>query len=110
MLARVVPDQAASFVVQRIPTMDGRDVFEVESRAGRIVLRGSSGVAIASALNRYLEEVAGVTVSNPLRPIHLRRLPPVRARIRAESPYRYRYFFNYCTFSYSLAWWGWAPG
>lgn len=107
LIGRVVPDQAASFVVQRIPTMDGRDVFEVESRAGRIVLRGSSGVAIASALNRYLEEVAGVTVSNPLRPIHLRRLPPVRARIRAESPYRYRYFFNYCTFSYSMAWWGW---
>lgn len=107
LIARVVPGQAASFVVQRIPSAGGRDVFEIESRGGRIVLRGSSGVAIASALNRYLEEVAGVTVSNPLRPIHLRRITPVRGRIRAVSPYQYRYFFNYCTFSYSMAWWGW---
>ena len=70
LIARVVPGSAASFIVQRIPAADGRDVFEIESRGGRIVLRGSSGVAIASALNRYLEEVAVVTVSNPLRPIH----------------------------------------
>ena len=107
LVARVVPANAASFVVQRIPAVGGRDVFEIESRGGQIVLRGSSGVAIASALNRYLEEVAGVTVSNPLRPIRLRRITPVRGRIRAVSPYQYRYFFNYCTFSYSMAWWDW---
>jgi alpha-N-acetylglucosaminidase len=107
LIARVVPGQAASFVVERIPSAAGRDVFEIESRGGRIVLRGSSGVAIASALNRYLEEFAGVNVSNPLTPIHLRRVVHVPVRIRVVSPYQYRYFFNYCTFSYSMAWWGW---
>ena len=79
------------------------------SRAGRtrIVLRGSSGVAIASALNRYLEDFAGVNISIPLQPIRLPRIARVPARIRVVSPYQYRYFFNYCTFSYSMAWWDW---
>jgi alpha-N-acetylglucosaminidase len=33
--------------------------------------------------------------------------PQLAEKIRLVSPYRYRYFFNYCTFSYSMAWWGW---
>ncbi len=26
----------------------------------------------------------------------------------ATTPYRLRYFFNYSTFSYSMAWWDWS--
>ena len=103
LVARVVPDAARSFVVQQIPDSAGHDVFELESQGAKIVLRGSSGVAIASALNRYLEEFAGINVSNPLQPIRIRRIVPVPARIHVVSPYQYRYFFNYCTFSYSRA-------
>lgn len=28
--------------------------------------------------------------------------------IRRITPYSYRYIFNYCTFSYSLAWFDWS--
>ncbi|HUK62746.1 MAG TPA: alpha-N-acetylglucosaminidase TIM-barrel domain-containing protein, partial [Dongiaceae bacterium] len=66
-----------------------------------------SGVAIASALDWYLEHVAGVNVSLPLVPVRLTSLPRVAATERRTTPYRIRYFFNYCTFSYSMAWWGW---
>ena len=58
LVARVVPASAGAFTVAVIPDSDGLDVFEVESRGGKVVLRGSSGVAIASALERYLENVA----------------------------------------------------
>ena len=107
LVARVVPGNAGSFVVARIPDSAGHDVFEVESRSGRVMLRGSSGVAIASALNWYLENVAGVNVANPLVPIHLKAVRPVAHAVHVVTPYTYRYFFNYCTFSYSMAWWGW---
>ncbi|HTM30410.1 MAG TPA: alpha-N-acetylglucosaminidase [Vicinamibacterales bacterium] len=107
LVARVVPGNAGSFVVAQIPDSAGHDVFEVESRSGKIVLRGSSGVAIASALNWYLENVAGVNVANPLVPIHLKAVRPVAHAVHVVTPYTYRYFFNYCTFSYSMAWWGW---
>jgi len=107
LLARVVPGRARDFRLESIPDSDGRDVFEVAQDGGRIVLRGSSGVAIASALNWYLEHVAGVNVSLPLRPVRLDSLPPVTSTVRVVTPYRIRYFFNYCTFSYSMAWWDW---
>ena len=109
LVSRVVPGSAASFRVAAVADSAGHDVFEVESRGGRVVLRGSSGVAIASALNWYLEQVAGVNASLPLQPITLPTpLPAVPARVRRVTPYRVRYFFNYCTFSYSMAWWDWA--
>ena len=109
LVARVVPDAADQFVLEAIPHADSLDVFEVESRDGKIVLRGSSGVALAAALNWYLEHVAHISVNNPLRPIHLPTpLPVAEAKVRITTPYRYRYFFNYCTFSYSMAWWDWS--
>ncbi|HEX8725287.1 MAG TPA: alpha-N-acetylglucosaminidase [Gemmatimonadaceae bacterium] len=108
LIARVVPANASAFDVGAIPDSAGRDVFEVESRGGRVLVRGSSGVAIASALNWYLEHVAGVNASLPLQPIVLRSpLPPVPAPVRRTTRYTVRYFFNYCTFSYSMAWWTW---
>ena len=109
LVGRVVPGRAASFVIEGMPAEQGRDVFEVESRDGRVVLRGSSGVAVASALNWYLEHVVGTTVAIPLRPITLpASLPVVPSRAHVVTPYQLRYFFNYCTFSYTMAWWDWA--
>ena len=109
LVARVVPGSTAGFTVAAIPDSAGHDVFEVESRGGRVVLRGSSGVSIASALNWYLEHVAGVNASLPLKPFTLPApLPPVPAAVHRTTPYRVRYFFNYCTFSYSMAWWDWS--
>ncbi len=108
LVARVVPGRAADFLLEVLPPTEGREVFEVESRGRRVVLRGSSGVALASALDWYLEHVARTTVGIPLRPIRLPSpLPVVPAKHHAETPYRLRYFFNYCTFSYSMAWWDW---
>ncbi|MEP6591756.1 MAG: alpha-N-acetylglucosaminidase [Gemmatimonadota bacterium] len=109
LIERVIPGHGREFVVEAIPDSAGLDRFELLPRGTRVVLRGSSGVAIASALNWYLEQVAGVSVSLPLAPIHLRGpLPRLRQSVRVTTPYQLRYFFNYCTFSYSMAWWDWA--
>ncbi len=109
LVERVIPGAAGDFVLEEIPRVDGLDNFEVESRDGKVILRGSGGVAIASALNWYLEHVVGVNVGSPLEPIELPLpLPRVRRRARVATPYRHRYFLNYCTFSYSMAWWGWS--
>ena len=63
LISRVVPSQARQFVCDVIPPENGKDVFEVESRDGKIVLRGNNGVAIASALNHYLKTYAHCHVS-----------------------------------------------
>jgi alpha-N-acetylglucosaminidase len=109
LVQRVIPREARFFTVEELPRERGLDVFEIESRGGHVVLRGSSGVAVASALERYLEQFCRVNVTNPLRPLRLpASLPVVPTKIRVVTPYERRYFFNYCTFSYSMAWWDWT--
>ncbi|HTI97453.1 MAG TPA: alpha-N-acetylglucosaminidase [Dongiaceae bacterium] len=109
LIQRLLPRQAKQFVVETIASDQGRDVFEIESGAGCIVLRGNNGVAIASALNRYLKDFCHADISWDCGDqLALPRvLPPVPARIRVVSPHRFRYAFNYCTHGYTMAWWDW---
>jgi alpha-N-acetylglucosaminidase len=107
--ARVLPGRAGSFAFERIEPEEGRDVFEVESRGDRIVIRGPSAVAMASGLNWYLKTVCHCQVSVNGDQLALpAMLPAVPEKIRRRTPYPLRYFFNYCTFSYTMAWWDWA--
>jgi len=100
-IGRVVPQHAGEFVVETLPAEDGRDVFEVESKSGKIVLRGNTGVAIASALNHYLKTVAHCHLSWCGDQLNLLAvLPAVPDKIRIVNPHRYRVMFNYCTLSY----------
>jgi alpha-N-acetylglucosaminidase len=107
-LQRVTGDRAAAFVVEYIAPAGGKDVFELESRKGKIVLRGSNGLSVGSALNYYLRNYCHSLISwngDDLRlpPV----LPAVQGRVRRLTPYSYRYYLNYCTFNYSMAWWDW---
>lgn len=109
LLKRVVPRHASEFVIETIPAADGRDVFELESRAGKVVLRGNSPLSIASALGYYLKHQAKCHLSFCGDQMALPDpLPPVAGVIRVVCPFQDRVFFNYCTLSYSGAWWDWA--
>jgi alpha-N-acetylglucosaminidase len=110
LIRRTLPDKADRFIVESIPAAEsGRDVFEIESRDGRIVLRGNNGLSVASALKRYLQEfchadpawLCGGQMNLPAQ------LPPVSAKIRVASPYKFRFMYNYCTHGYTMAWWDW---
>ena len=106
---RVVGDRAAAFALDYIAPSGGRDVFELESRNGKIVLRGSNGLSVGSALNCYLREYCHSLVTWNGTDLRLpATLPVVKGRVRRETPYQYRYYINYCTFNYSMAWWDWA--
>jgi len=109
MIARLLPGQADRFAVEIIPAALGRDVFEIESGGGKIILRGNNGVAVASALNWYLEYYCHSQISLWGRNVRLPRpMPPVTRKVHKEGSFRYRYYLNFCAFSYSVAWWNWA--
>jgi alpha-N-acetylglucosaminidase len=109
LLQRLVPAQADRFALEAIPAERGRDVWEVQASGGRVTLRGSTGVAMASGLNWYLENRCRCDVSWCGVNLRLpRRLPDVRPAVRRSTRYRARYMLNYCAFSYSLAWWDFA--
>src|ERR1700752_1402061 len=54
LINRVIPDQSSHFIIEELQTKGKADVFEIESRNDQIILRGTSSVAIASALYYYL--------------------------------------------------------
>jgi len=105
---RVVGDRWASFVVEYIPAVGGKDVYELESRRGKVILRGSNGLSVGSALNEYLRSYSHSFISWDGVDLRLPAvLPVVGTRVRRVTSYQYRYYLNYCTFNYSMAWWDW---
>jgi alpha-N-acetylglucosaminidase len=108
LLKRTLPSHAHAFKVEALPAEQGKDVFELEAQGDKIILRGSSGVAIASALYHYLTEYAHCQITWNGTNLKLPQpLPKPATKIRQSTPYEYRYYLNYCTFNYSMSWWDW---
>lgn len=83
------------------------DYFTVESLRGKIRLISNSGVGLASAFNCYLKEVCSCHISRFGKQVKLpQNLPQVNGKIDRRTTYKYRYAYNYCTHSYSMAFWG----
>ena len=107
LIERLLPSHSSSFEVWHVEKSE-KDYFEIESVGDKIILRGTSGVAIASALNYYLREYGKCQIDWHSRNINLPgELPRVEKKVVKETPYIYRYYFNYCTFNYSMSWWDW---
>jgi alpha-N-acetylglucosaminidase len=108
LIKRTVPQYAASFIVEPLQAQSGKDVFEIESNRNKIVLRGNTGVAVASALYYYLTEYCHCQITWNGTHLNLpKQLPFVKEKVHKQTPYQYRYYLNYCTFNYSMSWWNW---
>ena len=60
---------ASQFALSTIPpTADGLDTMQLGSAGGKVTLKGSGGVALASALNWYLSASPAPAPLGPLRP------------------------------------------
>jgi alpha-N-acetylglucosaminidase len=108
LIERVTPTIAQQFKVELISDEKGLDVYELESKGGKIVLRGNNGVSLASAYNRYLQDYCKVQYSLWGDQMKLPTiLPVIDKKIRVVNARKVRHFFNYCTFNYSATWWNW---
>lgn len=108
LIRRVIPAHSADFVVKEIPAENGKDVFEIQSRGGKIVLGGNKALSVASALDYYLKNYCHADFGWDGNQMKLpAKLPLVEETVHKATPYRYRYYLNYCTFNYSMSWWGW---
>ncbi len=84
---------------------DGTDYFELsDAPNGKILIKGNTGVTLASGVNYYFKNYANVNITeqadNPVMPTSIIR---VGETVRRETPYQVRYAFNYCTMDYSFA-------
>ncbi len=109
LVARLLPNHTTLFQFETIPSDKNQDVFEIESHGNQIVLRGNSGVSLASALNYYLKYYCYCSVSWGADNLNIPNPPPMLAqKIRITTPHQYRYYMNTCTHGYSAVWWDWA--
>ncbi|RZK33144.1 MAG: alpha-N-acetylglucosaminidase, partial [Pedobacter sp.] len=108
LIERVLPQHHHSFLTESLSYARPKDVFELESKGDKIILRGNNGVALASAFYYYLTEFAHCQITWNGTNLNIPSvLPKVNKKIRKETPYEYRYYLNYCTFNYSMSWWDW---
>ncbi len=86
------------------------DTYEIENgQDGKIVIRGTNGVAMASGLHYYLRYFCKVDY-DPLFVSNMRMpdtLPAVPEKIVKETLYDVRYGFHVCAHSYTMAFWEW---
>lgn len=84
------------------------DFFELDQKGDKVVVRGNTYVNIATGINWYLKYYAGVHLSwNGMQAKLPQVLPPVPNKERRETSLSLRYDFNYCTYSYTMAFWDW---
>ena len=107
MLERIDRGASKKFKVELLKN-DGKEFFELDQQGNRVVVRGHNWVDVAVGVNWYLKYYAGIHLSWNQMQAHLPNvLPPVPKREKHETKLSLRYDFNYCTFSYSMAWWDW---
>ena len=101
-------DKGASKKILTETVKSERDFFEIFTKNGKPCIRGNNCVSIASGINWYLKYYAGVHLAwNSMHATLPSSLPLVSSPERHEADVKYRYYLNYCTFSYSMAFWDW---
>lgn len=88
---------------------NGKDVFTITAQAGKPCIKGSSTLAVTTGINWYLNHYAHVNLAwnNLTTDLRSVSLPtPTQPETHTCSA-DYRYYLNYCTFSYSMSTWTW---
>lgn len=108
LIKRNTPAIAMMFRTEMIPSQDGLNCYEIESKDGKIVLRGDCTISLAMAYYRYLKDYCGAFFSicgTDTMQISEATLPV--DKIRMVIPQKKRLFMTGATISYSAWWWDW---
>jgi len=105
---RVIPEQARNFSFEAAPA-DTCDYFTLRSEGRKIVIGGNNANSMAVGLNYYLRYYCHTNIGwfawdKGTLPKHL---PKVEAPLRMDARVPERFFLNYCTYGYTMPWWGW---
>ena len=108
LIERVTPGYASQYRLEIIPSENGNDIYEVDGDGQKIILRGNNAVSLATAFNWYLKYTCHAHVSWFGNQLELpAKLPQPVHKERRIINGKYRVYMNYCTVSYTAAWWNW---
>ena len=107
----VGPTRVQAFNLTIAPTDDGTESFTL-APGPCCTISGSSGVALASGFNWYLKYIAKREVSYPLDGEDMLNIsalpkewPPIPKLLKQTSLFKWRYYMNVVTHSYSASFW-----
>lgn len=107
LLERIDKGASTKFIIEE--TKSDSDFFELDQKGTKVVIRGNNFVSIASGINWYLKYHAGIHLCwNCMKAKLPDILPAVKQKERHSTVMKYRYDFNYCTYSYSMSFWDWS--
>ncbi|MEV4116281.1 alpha-N-acetylglucosaminidase TIM-barrel domain-containing protein [Nonomuraea sp. NPDC049695] len=85
----------------------GRE-YAYEAARGVLTIAATDGVSASVALHHYLRDRCGASVGwDTVLPLGLTSLPDAPLR-EGSARVREGYYFNFCTFSYTMPYWDWA--
>lgn len=88
---------------------NGKDVFVITAQNGKPCIKGNTQLSVATGINWYLNHYAHInlTWNNLTTDLSGVTLPVPTSEEKHVCSADYRYNFNTCTFSYSMAFWTW---
>lgn len=105
LIERVSPETKVQ--IKEIPSSNGCDVFEQEVKGNKLILKGSSPVAVTRGFYDFLRNNelgqfswTGSRISWP------QSLEGLKTR-RIQSPVKHHYYYNVVTYGYSMPYWDW---
>ena len=109
LVKRIAKPYSKNIKFEQSPANSGKDFFELESREGKLIIKGNSYNSMAYGLNHYLKYYCNTSVSwYKDDVIDLpKTMPMLSAKVNQEARVKNRFFLNYCTFGYTMPWWDW---
>lgn len=95
------------FLIAENPQGNTYDFFELSQRDEKILIKGNNGVSLAVGLNHYLKYYCKVNISQVGDQAKMPEgIIPLNKKVFKETKAKVRYSYNYCTLSYSMAFFG----
>ena len=89
------------------PNNNDYDYYELSIVDGKVHVKGNDGVSLATGINYYLKYHCKVNLSQVGDQADMPdEMPTFTGTIHRETKAEVRYSYNYCTLSYSMAFWG----
>ena len=95
------------FTLELAESENGYDYFELSASDGKVHVKGNDGVSLATGINHYLKYFCNVHISQVGDQVQMpAAAPAIEGIVHKETKAAVRYSYNYCTLSYSMAFWG----
>ena len=104
LIERILPTYGENFVVEL--KEDDVEYYEIDTVDDKILIRGSTVNSLCMAFGYYVKHILNLNFSWCGSDLKFDKLikPEYKKRIIEQ---KYRSYMNYCTHSYSCAWWDW---